>query len=60
MSNRRNTVIPCDAEGKAELFISSAALVQDSDRTSLFLKCYQLTSEVLAHMFTDPTELCLI
>lgn len=46
VSDRRNTVIPCDAEGKAETFISSAALVQDSDRTSFFLKCYQLTSEV--------------
>lgn len=32
VSDRRNTVIPCDAEGKAETFISSAALVQDSDR----------------------------
>lgn len=39
MSDRRNAVIPCDAEGEAELFMSSAAPVQGSERTSLFLKC---------------------
>jgi len=39
VSDRRKTVIPCDAEGEAELFMSSAAPVQGSDRRSSFLKC---------------------
>lgn len=36
MSDRRNAVIPCDAEGEAELFMSSAAPVQGSENKLVF------------------------